>query len=589
MKFIKNTPYKIILSVIITIFSSCVYYNTFYHAKSSYNEARKSQIKRSNTSIGDTLALVNDIEKSKFERAIQKASKVLDVYPQKKKWADDAIMLIGYSYFYMGEYSKAIRKFKELLAIYPNSPFAADALLFLGKAYSKNGDLDLADETFDKFKKVYPQNKEIASIPVFIAETTIKKGSKLTALAQLNDCLDSIDSKQAYRIHLMIARLYFEIGKYKECFDEYNKINNKDLLLNEEFEKNIRQSECLIKMDSLKNALNILFNISNDNRFSDRVAEILNKEAECYEAMKDYKKALSIYLNAAGAKDEPDQVAIANFRIGNLYQKFYGDFIKAAEYYSKAASGANPEIQKIATKRSESIDKINNYTKLLDSSAPDSLKNADTLLTPSLLKYKMGEIYWFELEETDSAIVFFNKTTYDTTCLDTLKAHTYYALAWLFRYDKSDTVKSDSLLHEIIDKYPNTDLAKSAQKSLGQPITIKTRKDSSQMAFLDAEAVLWENDKKDSAAMLFDSVAQKYSNTPIGPKAAYASAWIFDQLLSDSTQAAKRYETINKTWKDTEYGNISKQKMMSAILSDSNKEIKKGEKSDSTKTIQKTQ
>src|SRR3989304_8033549 len=101
------------------VFSGCVDFNTFYLAKKSYSKAEKAQ-KKIGREVADGAAL------SDYQTAIKWASKVLTFHP-KSGWVDDALFLIGRSYYNMGEHFKAQGKFEELLAGFPDSKFAPEA------------------------------------------------------------------------------------------------------------------------------------------------------------------------------------------------------------------------------------------------------------------------------------------------------------------------------------------------------------------------------------------------------------------------------------------------------------------------------
>ena len=49
-------------------------------------------------------------------------------------WVDDALYIIGASYYYLGDYDKSARKFKELFANYPQSEYISRSRLLLAKA-----------------------------------------------------------------------------------------------------------------------------------------------------------------------------------------------------------------------------------------------------------------------------------------------------------------------------------------------------------------------------------------------------------------------------------------------------------------------
>jgi TolA-binding protein len=142
----------------LVIGSGCVYYNTFFNAKKKFNEAEDIQFKNQQgqrnmrginapgggrpgsgrgagnrqsgrTSGSSSQSLVTPQVKLLYEDAIKKASKVLKFHPE-SKYIDDALWLIGKSYFNMGDYLLADRKFQELVINHEESKYADDSFFY---------------------------------------------------------------------------------------------------------------------------------------------------------------------------------------------------------------------------------------------------------------------------------------------------------------------------------------------------------------------------------------------------------------------------------------------------------------------------
>ncbi|MBD3332047.1 hypothetical protein GF356_04295, partial [candidate division GN15 bacterium] len=80
--------------------SGCVYYNTFYNARTAFDEAEDLR--------KDSPPDQPRIDQNNYRRAIEKSQKVVENHPN-SKWYDDAVWIIGVSYFHLEEYSKAER------------------------------------------------------------------------------------------------------------------------------------------------------------------------------------------------------------------------------------------------------------------------------------------------------------------------------------------------------------------------------------------------------------------------------------------------------------------------------------------------
>ncbi|NOY88732.1 MAG: hypothetical protein GXO93_04975, partial [FCB group bacterium] len=125
MNFKKNRIiYLIIISLAISFIGGCVYYNTFYNARKNFNEAEKARKKSQYKNVR--------INVNSYKKAIEKSLKVIENYPN-SKWYDDALYVLGVSYYYTKKYGSAERRFREILANYQDSKYADEAELYLAK------------------------------------------------------------------------------------------------------------------------------------------------------------------------------------------------------------------------------------------------------------------------------------------------------------------------------------------------------------------------------------------------------------------------------------------------------------------------
>jgi tetratricopeptide (TPR) repeat protein len=112
------------------------YYNTYYNAKKSYNTGLKKNLDQ-NREYNPLQPIrihpkpVNSGAQD-FDKAIQKGADVLRRYDD-TKWVDNAIGLIGKSYYYRQEYFSADQKFKELFVTTENKDLRQKSILWQGR------------------------------------------------------------------------------------------------------------------------------------------------------------------------------------------------------------------------------------------------------------------------------------------------------------------------------------------------------------------------------------------------------------------------------------------------------------------------
>ena len=115
---------------ILLLFTSCVYYNTFYNAEKSFESA---------TQIIEESPLLEESEvppqaKKLLDDSIANSYIVLEKYPE-SKYVDDAYFIISKARFFKSEYPLSIDYLDRLIGEFPASEYLNEAKIW--KAYSQ--------------------------------------------------------------------------------------------------------------------------------------------------------------------------------------------------------------------------------------------------------------------------------------------------------------------------------------------------------------------------------------------------------------------------------------------------------------------
>lgn len=127
--------FKFLAAVVILLTSSCAYYNTFYNARSSYEEAFEYAREHPDDPAHH--------EKTLLDAAIEGSGRVLAIYPE-SRWVDDAQLLLGNALLLRGQrtlvgsgtsdFQEAIMSFSSVVAMSTDRSMLDNARLGHGKA-----------------------------------------------------------------------------------------------------------------------------------------------------------------------------------------------------------------------------------------------------------------------------------------------------------------------------------------------------------------------------------------------------------------------------------------------------------------------
>ncbi|MCH7948249.1 MAG: hypothetical protein IIC66_10675, partial [candidate division Zixibacteria bacterium] len=134
----KKTTYLFMVCCLLILSQGCVYFNTFYNGRKAFNEAESAR--KQSQSRGRQI-----IQSKRYQTAVDKSLKVIENHPN-SGYYDDALYILGVSYYYLKQYGKSERRLRELMANYQDSKYYDDATLYLAKTKLLQEDEDDATE-----------------------------------------------------------------------------------------------------------------------------------------------------------------------------------------------------------------------------------------------------------------------------------------------------------------------------------------------------------------------------------------------------------------------------------------------------------
>jgi tetratricopeptide (TPR) repeat protein len=536
------------------LFVQCAYLNTFYNAQIAFNSAYKEHLKFLKTRP-DTSTAVPDKVLSNYERAIQKSIKTIDIYPKSQKWHDDAVFLMGKASFYKNDFDDAIRRMRRLQREFPESPFVPESYLYLGKAYLGNQNLVKAEETFTLILEKYPWLNSNEEITLLLAQVAIGRQGKSLAVELLEKTLQSVKSiDKKMEICIQIARLYFDLKQYDKAIGTLRNAPRIKELPHLLYQIDFTLLLCYIEKRDLTGAMAVAEMMQKNKQYVKYSAEILLEQGIVFTMRKEYDKAITVFdrivKDETGAKQARGR---AWYELGLIHQHIKCNFEKARECFQQALSlSTDPEILRVAGERVQAIGTIKTIREAAISSPPP---NPDTLGVVVKSLFKQGELFWLSLDEPDSALVYFRRVAADTNADSTMSVKGLYAQGWILLHLKQDTVASDSIFNQIIKTQGASLYAQKSQKEMGLTVTILTRSDSAQQAFIQAEALYFDNNDALAASNAYLKVFREYRDFPdLAARSLYAAAWLCDHaMVKKKVSAQKLYTMVCDSFPESDF------------------------------------
>jgi tetratricopeptide (TPR) repeat protein len=526
--------------------AGCVYFNLYYNAETAYETALKAQNKQLMNNPDSAMALPAEAETG-FKKAIDKSNKVFELYPKDTKWHDKALFLIGRSHFYLGECDKAIRAFRQIQKEFPASLYVPESYVYIGRAYLKMGNLEEAEKTFALAVERYPAVNKGQEVDLLMAELAILREGKSQAITMLEANYKTAKTDgQKMELAIKIAQLYSDLRLYDKAIGFLEKSPRVKDLTDQLYRIDYLLASCYAEKGEPARALGIVDAMLAKKQYVSRMALMRLKRGDILYKLNRIDEAIDMYKQVSESPTAGDAAGEAWFGLGIIYQLKKDNLKKAKECFDKAlATLKNPDMKETATRRSKAIEALFKYR---DKKAPDSSKAP----VVSSVDFKIGELFWLELDQPDSAYRHYCASVRDTQhSAQVPKA--LYSAAWIARYALADSAKADSLFKLLIVRYPANIYAQKAQAARGETITVFTRQDSARDAFDAAEKLFYADNRPDSAAQAYVEVYKKYPDSDFGPKSLYAAAWINDNVLDKNRTAKILYEMLCDSFPSSSY------------------------------------
>ncbi|MGH8005109.1 MAG: tetratricopeptide repeat protein [Limisphaerales bacterium] len=564
------------------VFSGCVYFNTFYLAKKSYSKAEKIQ-KKSGRETADGTAAAD------YQTAIKWASKVLTFHP-KSGWVDDALFLIGRSYYNMGEHFKAQGKFEELLAGFPDSKYAPEAKVYLTRSILKSGRpeaaRDLANRSIDEVK-----SKDIkGELAMVAAESYFALGDYPSAVAAYEKVLGfPIKKESKALLYSRLGAAFFQQEKYLEAYGAYSKVPEHSPSVELVYNSALAAADCAFKIGRTGEVIALINKLSKDPSYHGNLGDLKLKIAQGYVVLDSVSEALEILRWMTDFFKGQRVSAQAYLEMGKIFQEKLGDLHKAKENYEQVSKESpTPNILQEALARSQEItrfesfqkelalvpdssfdstgaDSVKRYASLSDSAKPASSSAVADSVKLATSWYLLAEVYRLSLKKPDSALWAY-QTVFEKFPQTPTAPKALLAYGFLKQESFDDSVSAYSRYRKLLSDYPHSDYVKETLSRLG---LLGTPADTGypEAVYRQAEK-LWESGQIDSVKIIFSSIPKRFPQSEYAPKALLSLALLSEaHRLSETDSAAiLAYQEVLKNYPNTEYAQKAKEKVGLAPL-----------------------
>jgi TolA-binding protein len=570
------------------------YFNTYYNAERAFGDAEKEVLagKRAQQWKPALPGKTNSVSQGarlKFNTAIEKASRLLSYYPT-CKWVDDALLMIGKSYFYLEDDIKAERKFLELFAKYPDSDLRLEAELWYGRSLLRQKRYDEGVQLLENLytKAVTEKENEIAALASINAgRHFFGRQDYVRAVRYFQQSLAiSSDDKLNAETQTEIGYCYRGMNDLPKASQAFMGVDEFDPDYTTSFTAKLENIEIMSESHKYDEALNRLNAFLDDGKNAENYSKIHLQIGNIYLAQNRIDDAIAKfgYLDTSFARTE--EAAKAYFELGKIYETLQGNYSLARANYDKARMEfPSADITAEATQKADAFSKyfalrsdLKKYDSLIvdlrgRKGKRDSLKvareksleiseqrNVDSL-RQMIVKahFELAGIFYLEINEPDSALGWFQKVI-DESGNSNLAPRALFTVTEIYGTWKAKGKSFlDSLYGMIIARYPGSPYAQESRRALGIPLT-SIQTDPADELYARAETYM-EGASPDSALRLLYRLVKENATSSFSAKALYAIGWLYENKLARRDSASVVYRRLIAAYPESRFAGAVRPKV----------------------------
>lgn len=546
--------------------SGCVYFNTFYNAQKAFDQAMAMREKRLDKNPNDSVLATAD-EKIKFERSITKSSKVLELYPDKKKWQSRAVFLMAEAYYQQGEWTRSIGKYDEFLQYFPSDERVPEAEVHRAIALYHNGQYPAAHSGLTRMLATALTDDLRTEALLCLARMEGVNGNDSTALAAYERLLkDAAKTPLSRALALAAAaELAYKLKRWSSVRQHALAAEIEILPLSQRIRMALIGADALYAQNRFADGIAELDATSRQKVYRDSLAPFHLKMAEGQLALRKHEVGFVLVDKVAKAAPRTSWSAEGWYRRGEYELRVLHDEAAAkVSFDSSAAQGSDFAYAKLARDRSEALRTLAGYRDKKRASPSNTGSNWRD-------EFMISELFVFNLDQIDSALVRLDSIA-DAPKPDSVFAlRAAYARAYIQEEYKQDKSKADSLYRLILERYPATVYAQQAERNLGLKPSVQTPEDSAHAVFLEAEKLRFSgSDLTQQVMPAYAQVTALYPASQAAAKAQFVIAMLYEGAVEgqesarnlDSAKVA--HAVLRDAFPKSSYAPLSQAKLLTA-------------------------
>ncbi len=354
MIFRNKTIKLLVLSVLLLIASGCsvwdnftTYFNLYFNTATLFEDAELEILSQKRDLFSNDPLVIPGNAKASLVKVVEKSSKLLQFYST-SAYVDEALMMLGKSFYYQNNYQKSNRKFEELLATnIDDDELITEANLWMAKNSFELKEITKALELIEQVRaKGIEEGYNLIIKESYVHEIKYrlreKDYTKAISLATEFAVVYNVDLIRA-QIYYELGNLYTLIGEKENAITAYEKVFDYSPDFDLEVSTTIKYANALRNAGQTQKALDVFEDIRTKDKFSNSYNEIDFEIGKTLVELGEYNQALEQFRMVDTTYKNTPFSSASNFEMGELYRAKFLNYDSAGYYFSKSAVSNPPK------------------------------------------------------------------------------------------------------------------------------------------------------------------------------------------------------------------------------------------------------
>lgn len=354
MIFRNKTTKLLVLSFLLLIASGCsvwdnftTYFNLYFNTATLFEDAELEILSQKRDLFSNDPLIIPGNAKASLVKVVEKSSKLLQFYST-SAYVDEALMMLGKSFYYQNNYQKSNRKFEELLATnIDDDELITEANLWMAKNSFELREITRALELIEQVRakgieegyNLIIKESYVHEIKYRLREKDYTKAISLaTEFAEVYN-----DDLIRAQIYYELGNLYTLIGEKENAITAYEKVFDYSPDFDLEVSTTIKYANALRNAGQTQKALEVFEDIRTEDKFSNSYNEIDFEIGKTLVELGEYNQALEQFRMVDTTYKNTPFSSASNFEMGELYRAKFLNYDSAGYYFSKSAVSNPPK------------------------------------------------------------------------------------------------------------------------------------------------------------------------------------------------------------------------------------------------------